>query len=190
MMNTSIFRTIALWLTLVLGGCGAGGDVNQIATTGLSITQFVGIWQNNNPNPVCQPSVIGGYYSEGVTRLTGETYIETYDYYTDSNCTTYLGSTVNIFDISWSIPTSSATKTGAMRAVISNLRYSATGEIRASEVAPDPSISYKVLFYVENNGLSSYFDVVTPSQLLDADGYPLGLDQPLFTYTRTNLSDR
>jgi hypothetical protein len=187
-MNTSIFRTIALWLSLVLGGCGAGGDVNQIATTGVSITQFIGLWRNNNPDPVCQPSSTGGYYSEGIMRLTGETYIETYDFYSDSNCTNYVGAVVNIFKVSWSLPTSNDTKSGAVRAVISNPTYTTTGQLLPPAVTSDPSVSYKVLFYVENNGLSSYFDVVTPSQLLDADGYPLGLNQPLFTYTRTYFS--
>lgn len=182
MKNTVIQRTLML-LTLILSGCGAGGNVDPIPTTGVSITRFLGVWHNNNPDPVCQQQN-GIYYSEGQMRLTGESYIETFDFYSDSNCVNYLGSINNIFNIEWSIPTSTATKTDAMRAIIYSPQYTASGAILPPAVASDPSISYKALFYVDSSGLSSYFDVVTPSNLLDTEGYPLGDGQPLFTYSR------
>ena len=182
-MKVSAIQRVLLSFTLILSGCGAGG-VDQIETTGVSITRFLGVWHNNNPDPVCQPDQNGAYYSEGPMRLSGAAYIESYDFYSDSNCGNYLGSINNIFDITWSIPVSNATKSGAIRVIISNPQYTANGEINPPAITSDPSVAYKVLFYVENNNLSSYFDITTPTNLLDADGYPVGSDQPLFTYSR------
>jgi len=178
------FAQFAVLLSLVsaLSACGGGGSVETIPTTGVSIARFVGKWQNINPQPVCdQYPQSDFYYSESTMVLTTNVYSESYDYYSDAACTSYLGSSYSAFDIEWSLPTVAVTKKGAIRARIFNPTYSASGEIRPPAITSDPTVSYKALFYVDSNTLSSYFDVASPN--LDDEGYPLGDGQPLFTYT-------
>jgi hypothetical protein len=181
MKNFARFAVL-LGLVTVLAACGGGGEVETIPTNGISIARFVGQWHNTNPNPICElDPLINAYVSESTMVIKAMTYSESYDYYLDPGCTSYLGSSYSAFDIEWSLPTVAATKKGAIRARIFNPIYSASGEIRPPAITSDPTVSYKVLFDVESNTLSSYFDVASPN--LDDEGYPLGDAQPLFTYT-------
>lgn len=173
--------TVLFSLLSALSACGGGGNVETIATTGVSISRFVGKWQNTNPYPVCELDAVNNFYvSESTLVLTTSVYSESYDYYSDAACTSYLGSSYSAFQVAWSLPTSAQTKNGAIRAKLFDLEYSVSGEIRPPVITSDPTVSYKVLFYVDSNTLSSYFDVVSPN--LDDEGYPLGDGQPLFTY--------
>ena len=181
MKNFACFAVL-LVLVEVLTACGAGGEVESIPTSGFSIASFIGKWQNTNPYPVCELDPQSNtYVSEGKMVLQAFAYTESYDYYLDSACTSYLGSSYSKFRVEWSLPTSAATKPGAIRALLFDVKYSASGEIRPPAITSDPTISYKVLFDVENNTLNSYFDVASPN--LDDEGYPLGDVLPLFTYT-------
>jgi hypothetical protein len=181
MKNFARFAVL-LGLVSMLAACGGGGEVETIPTNGISIARFVGQWHNTNPYPVCEPDPQSNtYVSESTMVLKASTYTESYDYYLDSACTSYVGSSYSKFKVAWSIPTSATTKSGAIRAILFDVEYSASGEIRPPAITSDPTVSYKVLFDVESNTLSSYFDVVSPN--LDDEGYPLGDAQPLFTYT-------
>jgi hypothetical protein len=168
-------------MVTALSACGGGGNVETIATNGVSIAQFVGKWQNTNPYPACELDAVKNFYvSESTLVLTASTYSESYDYYSDAACSRYLGSSYSVFKAAWSLPTSAQTTNGAIRAKLFDLEYSVSGEILPPLITSDPSVSYKVLFYFDNNTLSSHFDVASPS--LDDEGYPLGDSQPLFTY--------
>lgn len=172
-------------MVLALAGCGGGGDVGTIPATGVQITRFLGLWYNTNPTPKCVQDEVGSpFYSEGVMRLTSFSYTETYDYFYDAKCTIYSGSSYTVFEIDWFLPTSERTKTGVIRARISNPQYSVAGDLLPPPITSDPSVTYNVLFDEVNGSFSSYFDVVTPELDRDAEGFPLGTTPPLFTYTR------
>lgn len=172
---------VFLNLVFVLTACGGGGDVETIPANGFSIARFIGHWENTSPDPVCELDPQNNVYvSESTLVLTASTYRESYDYYLDAACTNYIGSSYSAFKVAWSLPTDTETKNGAIRARLFDLEYSASGEIRPPTITSDPTVSLKALFYVDNNTLSSYFDVASPN--LDNAGYPLGDTQPLFNY--------
>jgi hypothetical protein len=183
---------VSIYMVLALAGCGGGGDVGTIPATGVPITRFLGLWYNTNPDPKCALDVTSNFfYSEGPMLLktasnTEETssYTESYDYFEDAKCTIHRASSFARYDLEWSVPSSERTKIGAIRARISNPKYSVSGDLLPPPITSDPSITYKVLFDVVNGSVSSYFDVVTPELDRDAEGFPLGTTPPLFTYTR------
>lgn len=179
----AIKKTLLMLILLALQACGGGGGVDDIPTTGLSITQFTGQWTNTNPNPVCGLDIATGIYvSEGQTSISAKAYIESYNYFSDANCSNYLGSSFSNFDVEWSVPTSPQTSPNSIRVRISYPKYSVSGQILPGPIESDPNVAYNVLFVITAGTLNSFFDVTTLN--LDDQGYPLGNDSPLFTYTK------
>lgn len=179
---------LILGLVSLLGGCGGGGT-DPIEIPKLSLNPFLGTWYNIAPNPVCAfDAATNSYLKEGPAVIATNYYSESYLYFSDADCTNLTGASKSTFSIEWSKPTSSQTKNGAIRARIFHPFYTVAGNLLAPTITEDPSVSYKILFFVTGNRLQSYFDVVTETQDFDADGYPLGNiapNAPLFEYEKT-----
>ena len=179
---------LILGLVSLLGGCGGGGT-DPIEIPKLSLNPFLGAWYNIAPNPVCAfDAVTNSYLKEGPAVLATNYYSESYLYFSNVDCTNLTGASKSKYSIEWSAPTSSQTKNGAIRARIFHPFYTVAGNLLPPTITEDPSVSYKILFFVTGNRLKSYFDVVTAPLDLDSDAYPLGNaapNAPLFEYEKT-----
>jgi hypothetical protein len=183
-----IKKIINLLLLLSLASCGGGGGgTDEIPIPKTSITSLLSIWTNLAPDPDCISVTLGDNtlrrQKEGPLLIIDNRYIESYLYYddNDTSCTTITGGEIHTFSIEWSAPTSTQTKNGAVRAIIRGYTTNTFWNFSLNPI-PINDVTYKVLFYVENGILNSYFDVVTPN--LDDEGYPLGTDAPLFRYSK------
>jgi hypothetical protein len=178
-------RQIFIFFCAVMQTACGGAGVDEIPKTGVAISHMLGNWANINPNPNCILITASNgsplRLKEGPMRLTTQTYQESFTYHAadDVTCANVITLEIQTYTVTWSAPTSSLTKAGAVRAVIDGptITYNELPELESLQPTGN---SLKALFYSAESIFESRFSVLTT--VLDQDGYPLGTDLPSFSY--------